>query len=305
MTFRKILCPTDFSPGSQRALDAAAQLARTHDSELIVMHAWSLPAVAFAGEYMYAPELVQQTAVDAQTALDAAVADLRAHGVPRASAFLVSGPAALAIEQVSKEVPAIDLIVLGTHGRTGAKRVLLGSVAEAVVRHATCAVLAIRPHGPLAFQHVLCPVDFSAESAAALELAAALVQPGGKGLSLVHVAELPAAWGEVRPFDVDHEPVRLAAAQLEAWAERIAKRCAATVTRHVSIGRAGAELLAMLDHDPSIDLVVMGNRGRAGLARLVLGSVAEKVVRYAHCPVLVTHAARDAVAPLAYQGSAA
>lgn len=283
----------------------AAQLALAHDSELVVMHAWSLPAVAFAGEYLYPPELVQQTAVDAQTELDAAVAQARA-SLPRVSSALLPGPAAGAIAEVAKDDPAIDLVVLGTHGRTGLRRVLLGSVAESVVRHAACAVLAVRPDQPAApFHHVLCPVDFSVESAAAVELAADLVEPGGQGITLVHVVEPPVAWGEVRPFDLDHEVVRHAAARLGEWADQLSARGPVQVSKRVRVGRPGAELLAALEADASVDLVVMGNRGRTGLTRLALGSVAEKLVRYAHCPVLVTHGARASDDPSSRHESAA
>src|ERR1700760_2630048 len=95
MTFRKILCPVDFSPGSQRALASAARLARAYDSELVFLHAWSLPAAV--GEFMYPAELVQDLADDAQRGLDAMVTDANKLGVGRVTGRLFEGPAARCI----------------------------------------------------------------------------------------------------------------------------------------------------------------------------------------------------------------
>lgn len=289
MTFQKILCPVNFSPGSQRALASAARLARAHDSELVVLHAWSLPP-AISAEFMYPAELVQNLADDAQRGLDAMVADVNKLGVGRVTGRLFEGSASRCIIDAIKGDPAIDLIVIGTHGRTGVRRVLLGSIAEAVVRQASCPVLTIRPEGELRpFHHVLCPVDFSPESRAAVDLAAGLAEAGGKGISLVHVVEMPAAWGELRTFDVDLQLSRLAHAQLDAWVHELATRVKVPVSSRVCVGRPGGELIALLDKDHTIDLVVIGNRGRTGLVRMALGSVAEKVVRHAPCPVLIAH----------------
>ncbi|HET9624949.1 MAG TPA: universal stress protein [Kofleriaceae bacterium] len=291
MAFHKILCPVDFSPGSQRALAAAARLARAHGGELIVLHAWALPSVAVAGEYFYPAELVQDFVNDAQRRVDVAVAEARALGAPQVTGRVIDGPAWRTIVDTAKLDPAIDVIVIGTHGRTGVRRVLLGSVAEAVVRHASCPVLTLRPEDELrSFRHVLCPIDFSPASRAAVELAGQLAEPGGKGIVLVHALELPSVWGDLRPFDADRELSRIANTQLAEWASELAARVKLPVVPRVLVGRPGGELLAALDADRSIDLVVIGNRGRTGLARMALGSVAEKIVRHAHCPVLVAHA---------------
>jgi len=183
-------------------------------------------------------------------------------------------------------------VVIGTHGRTGLARILLGSVAEKVVRHAPCPVLAIRPDDePKPFTHALCPTDFSEDSRQAIDFAAELVQPSGTGITLLHVIEAPVSYsGELPDPDLIRELDRRSAAQLEAWAARLRSMSSIPVTTRCRVGWPGAEILAAVDHDPSIDLVVMGSHGRTGIKRALLGSVAEKVVRHARCPVCVARA---------------
>ncbi|MBX3160945.1 MAG: universal stress protein [Deltaproteobacteria bacterium] len=287
MAFTKILCPIDFSAGSKQALRAATGLARTTGAELLVVHAWHIPAIAFAPEAPLSPAVVQGLVDESQRALDAAVADALAGGAQRVRGKLRSGvPWRCIVDELEAE--ASDVCVIGTHGRTGLARVLLGSVATQVVRHAPCAVLVVRPDGESApFRHALVPTDFSPSAVHALDLATALVAPGG-AITLLHVIEVPVSYaGEVTIADFARDLDQRAAAAVEREAARIAGPTVAVRTR---IGYPGAQTLAALDDDRTIDLVVMGSHGRTGIARALLGSVAEKVVRHARCPVLV---ARD------------
>jgi nucleotide-binding universal stress UspA family protein len=149
-------------------------------------------------------------------------------------------------------------------------------------------VLTIRPQShPLPFSHVLCPVDLSRPSHAAMSLAAELAQPGGAGITLLHVLEAPVSFGgELKP-DFHRELDARAAALLDRWTAELKTKVDAPVTQLTRLGRPGAQVLAVLEHDPTFDLVAMGSHGYTGAARLLLGSVAEKVVRHARCPVLV------------------
>jgi nucleotide-binding universal stress UspA family protein len=288
MTFRKILCPIDFSVGSRCAMTQAARLAIEHGAELVLLHAWFLPVIS--GEYVYPGELVQEVAEAAQRDLDGAVAEARELGVPAVSARLVNDSAPRAIVDAAKADPSIDVIAIGTRGRSGVSRFVLGSVAEAVVRHAPCPVLTIRHNLDVRpVKNVLVPVDFSARSRDALNLAAELVRPGGSGITLLHVVELPVAWGELRPFDVDRELSHRAAAQLKDWAADLATKTNVPVSTRICVGNPAHQLLEVLGTELVFDLVVIGSRGRTGLARMTLGSVAEKIVRHAPCAVLVTH----------------
>src|SRR5262249_50917557 len=132
-------------------------------------------------------------------------------------------------------------------------------------------------------------VDFSPRSRDAMNLAAEVAQAGGTGITLLHVVELPVAWGELRPFDVDRELSHRAAAQLKEWAAELASRTKLPVSTRVCVGNPGHQVLEVLGAELAFDLVVIGSRGRTGLARMALGSVAEKIVRHAPCAVLVTH----------------
>ncbi|MEO7731471.1 MAG: universal stress protein [Kofleriaceae bacterium] len=288
MTFRKILCPVDFSPGSHTAMRAAVRIAIERGAELVLVHAWYLPPVATGGEAMLSADRVQQLSDDAQLALDDEVQAASALGAKRVTQKLLNGVPWTVITDAARE--DIDLIVIGTHGRTGLARILIGSVAEKVVRHAPCPVLVVRPDGAVSpFTHVLCPVDFSASAHEAMELAGQLAQPGGAGITLLHVIEVPVAYsGEPNLPGLYRDLDQLSVALLEEWAKELRTTTSVPVTPRCRIGHPGAGTLAVLDADATFDLVVMGSRGRTGMARALLGSVAEKVVRHARCPVLVS-----------------
>lgn len=268
----------------------AVRLANERDAELVLVHAWHLPPVAFAGEFMYPPDIVQVLSDEAKRGLDAAVAEAKQLGARHVTSRLLTGPPSQEIVDLAKQEPASGLIVIGTHGRSGLARIVLGSVTEMVVRHAPCSVLAVRPHNdPLPFSHVLCPVDLSRPAHHAMSLAAELAKPGGAGITLLHVLESPVSFGgELKP-DFHRELDARAAALLDRWSAELKTKVDIPVTQLTRIGRPGAQVLAVLDEDPTFDLVVMGSHGYTGASRLLLGSVAEKVVRHARCPVLVAH----------------
>lgn len=290
MTFTKILCPVDFSPGSRQAMRTAVRLAGERDAELVLAHAWHIPPTAFAGEHAYATDIVQLIADDAQRALDEAVGEARKLGARRVTPKLLSGlPWQQIVDVAARE--SVGLIVIGTHGRTGLSRVVMGSVAEMVVRHAACPVLTVRPSNePAPYTRVLCPIDLSRPARDALQLAAELVQPGGAGITLLHVLELPVTYsGKMPTPDFHRELDARGAALLDRWTAELRAQVSVPVAQLTRIGRPGAQVLAVLDDDRTFDLVVMGSHGHTGVTRLLLGSVAEKVVRHARCPVLVAH----------------
>ncbi len=289
MSFRKILCSTDFSAGSDEALGFAAQLASMANAQLVVSHAWFVPSLAYAGEsWVLSSSVVDNMVKDAELGLATAVAKAARLGVADATSLLVNGRPDDHIVSTLRDDPAYDLVVIGTHGRTGLKRVLLGSVAEQVVRHAPCSVLVARPRQQNApIQSVLCPVDFSESSRRALDMAAEMVMPGGAGITLIHSIELPARYGEDATLMADVEEIGTRTAELlEKWAQRVRAKTGATITTQTRHGGAGAQILGVLE-EGTFDLVVMGSHGRTGIRRALLGSDAEKVMRHASCPVLV------------------
>jgi nucleotide-binding universal stress UspA family protein len=290
MAFTKIMCPVDFSPGSQQAMRTAVRIANERDAELVLVHSWYVPATAFAGEFAYAADIVQGLSDDAQHALETAAGEARKLGARRVTSRMLHGLPWQQIVDAARAEPGLGLLVIGTHGRTGLSRVLMGSVAELVVRHAPCPVLTVRPDNePAPYRHVLCPVDLSKPARDALPLAAELARPGGAGITLLHVIELPISYsGDLVP-DFHRDIDARAAALLDRWTADLKAKVSVPVAQRTRVGRAGAQILRLLDDDRSFDLVVMGSHGNTGIARMLLGSVAEKVVRHARCPVLVAH----------------
>jgi nucleotide-binding universal stress UspA family protein len=144
MTMHKILCPIDFSPGSQRALHMAIRLANEQHAELALMHVWYVPTTGL-GDFPFPRGLAERIVGQARQALDDAVQEARDAGVTAVTSQLAKGVPGWTIIAAVNDDRAIDLVVVGTHGRTGLARVLVGSVAEYIVRHAPCAVLVVRP----------------------------------------------------------------------------------------------------------------------------------------------------------------
>ena len=294
MTSRKLLCPVDFSPGSHHALQVATRMAREANAELVLVHAWYVPLATFGGDYPMPTDLVREVEADVQRGLATATDEATRLGAPRVTSRLLRGVPWDQIVETAREDPAIDLIIMGTHGRSGLARVLLGSVVEQVIRHAPCSVLAARaPGGVQPFRNVLCPIDFSEESRHALERAAELAAPGAAGIALLHVIEPAVALGNL-PMGENNLPAvdRRAAHELAGWASDLEKRVSVPVRTEIRIGRPGVQTLGVLDADPTFDLVIMGSHGRTGIRRVLLGSVAEKVLRHAACPVLIVRSPR-------------
>jgi len=143
MTFEKILCPIDFSDGARQAMQLAAKLAVESGGEVILVYVWH-PTYVVSPEVTYSDAMAAQLRTDSEAELERWKAELETLGARCGGAKVLVGVPWDEIVAVAKRDPAIDLLVIGTHGRTGLKRALLGSVAEKVVRHATCPVLVVR-----------------------------------------------------------------------------------------------------------------------------------------------------------------
>lgn len=144
MTTHKILCPLDFSAGAQQALHLAIRLAQEQRAKLELMHVWYVPSTGL-GDFPFPRGIAERILADARKSLDASAAEARTAGLEVTSRLLQGVPGWTIIDAVNKD-PAIDLLVIGTHGRTGLKRALVGSVAEYIVRHAPCPVVVARPN---------------------------------------------------------------------------------------------------------------------------------------------------------------
>ena len=144
MPFKKILCAIDFSESSHVATMTAAQLAAESGAALTLVHVWQPPILTRDSAALLADEVHAQFVADCTRALAKAVAQLEGIGVSKIETKLLAGVAWDCLVKEAASDPAYDLIVVGTHGRTGIEYVLVGSVAEKVVRHAPCPVLVAR-----------------------------------------------------------------------------------------------------------------------------------------------------------------
>ena len=139
---KKILCPVDFSGGSDKAVAKAEELAKALDAEIELVHAYQLPMLALPdAPVTVSPAFIAEVTSSAERALSQVCEAVRARGL-RATTKLLQGYPAEVIVERAREINA-DLIVLGTHGRGGVQRFLLGSTAERVVRTATVPVLTV------------------------------------------------------------------------------------------------------------------------------------------------------------------
>jgi nucleotide-binding universal stress UspA family protein len=144
MSFHKILCPTDFSPGSRQALHMAAALAREGRAQLVLAHVWQPSQWATGGEFQLAPDVIRELVDSEEAELAKWKLEAKELGVKEIATRFLTGAPWDQIVDAAQDDRGIDLIVMGTHGRTGLKHVLLGSVAEKVMRHAPCPVLIVR-----------------------------------------------------------------------------------------------------------------------------------------------------------------
>lgn len=194
----------------------------------------------------------------------------------------------------------IDLISIGTHGRRGPGRILLGSVAEEVVRKATQPVLTVRgardgDHEERAerVDRILVPVDFSEYSREALHCAKEWADMYGASIDLLHVVveDLHPTFyiGGVKSiYDVEPDIEEKVADKLDKYATDVPGPDV-DVRTHVAVGSAPSHIAEFVD-EHGIDLVSMSTHGRTGMDRFLLGSVAEKVIRHVKCPVLTVKA---------------
>lgn len=281
-----VLCAIDFSPTSVAVLQYATLIARADEAAVHAVHVYSLPVLSgVEGAALLPRELEDGARESSSRSLRALIDEHRDPAVPTA-AYGVSGTPAEAIVREARRC-GCDLIVVGTGGRTGLPRLLLGSVAERVLHKSPIDVLVV-PAGvevspAKRIGSILCAVDFSAPAEAALLAACDLAAKHGARLHVVHAWEPPAHLAEGAELALTTREQELAR-DLEALVHRHPVP-RVSVTRHLRRGLPSAEIVA-LAAELDVDLVVMGTTGRTGVERFLLGSVAERVVRSSAAPVL-------------------
>jgi nucleotide-binding universal stress UspA family protein len=290
-TIKRILVPIDFSSASDDALAYAKTLAGRFGASLHLVHAFEDPftIAAFASEmYSTLPlSLRDEMLRDAERRLSERLPEDQ-KTLFNGTTQILTGLPAKTIVDYSATLGA-DLIVMGTHGRSGMAHLLLGSVAERVVRLAAAPVLTIRqPAGPV--RRILVPTDFSATADAALDYAYLVAERFGASIQLLHVLNDPfVREGFVGDSYITEVPALRTAMRREAQsrlAHRATERQPAIAVDGEILFGYGANTIAEYARARGVDLVVMGTHGRTGVAHLLLGSVAEGLVRIAPCPVL-------------------
>ena len=287
LNINKILFPTDFSTCAERAFSHAAELAVLFDAEIHTFHA----RVRQQHDY---PALQHLLDLPEDTIPKSPQVTPREHStstpnvVIKADATAKSACDAILGYTDSRE---IDLIVMGSHGHRGPRRLFLGSTAECVIRNAPCPVLTLRDGAKTMkngkINRIMVPVDFSDFSREALAHAVALATLTGASISLIHVIEeafLPTVYG-VDPVNFMSDPLKKK--YDEALQELGTSMVPPGIDVHVKteVGHA-AETITAFAASESIDLIIVASHGLTGLKRFFLGSTAAALNRQAPCAVL-------------------
>jgi len=286
ITLKNILFLTDFSEPSAVALPYAAMIARAYGAKVTALH------VVVPSAYTYMTPEMSATLLDAQddaarTEMGRVEADFA--GLPR-EAIIERDIGVWPVLTRSLQEREVDLIVLGTHGRTGLKKAVFGSTAEEVFRRTSVPVLTIGPevrmggHNGGRFQCVLFATDFNSVSSAAASYAVSLAQENQSRLVLLHVLPAPKA-------GKDNKSVELSVAEALHRVEDLLPRDAELWCRPepvVEHGQASAQILATAERCGA-DLIVLGVRGMdtlSGLVTRVERATAYEAIAHAPCPVL-------------------
>lgn len=289
MSIKTILVPTDFLAPSLKAISYGSALAENFRAALHLVHVNDLGIE----HPVLAPLFSLDGAIDQQlrrrlkgiaAEVECPVRSQRCH-VRKGKAF----------DQICREarLRSADLIVISTHSHNGFKRFAIGSTAEAVVRHSPCPVLVLRgaEHGVgIAMRNILVPVDFSDCSRGALRYAIGFARRFGAKLTLLHTIypHYYATSDVYNAADVPRLITSMQHAAVNDMRELVRTTAFAGVPfeTRVTLGFPGSEIPTYAAR-MGADLIVTATHGRTGLQRVLIGSVAESVVRHSGCPVLV------------------
>jgi nucleotide-binding universal stress UspA family protein len=300
LNIQNILVPTDFSKMSMQAIPFARQLARRFGASIHLAHVHDfsyaanfVPSVSPVVPFSFMPyehDVEQAVVKELESAADeCGVSSARCH-------VLTGAPPFDEICRLAHTIPA-DLIIMPTHGRTGLKHVFLGSTAERIVQHSSCPVLVTRGNSARSnngsrfrMRTILVPVDFSSCSREGLRYAISFANEFGAKIILLHATYLGYIYSSegTAIYDIP---------ALQKAARKTAGRKMRELMRSVSFGSAkfetvlteGSPVLDICafakDHD--VDLIITSTHGLTGLKHVLIGSIAEQVVRHAQCSVLV------------------
>jgi len=298
---KKVLFTTDFSEISNHALPYAIKMAKIFDAELVMLHAVTLyehdpndPGHRFPSLESYCAEL--RRAADKR--FQVCAEEIGDAGVKIRKAVVQGISPRAAILDFLRDEGGFGLVVMSTHGRSGLSHVLLGSVAENVIRYSPCPVLVVknpehefldRRTGEVHLRKILFPLDFSKESIRPLDLLRAIAARHGSEVIVYHAidVEIPAIY-----YTAGIESVLQLDPGLRERVEKEMRELIGTrldglnVHFMVAEGRA-AKLIRAFARQQEIDLIVMGAAGSHGIGDFLFGSTASRVIQKAVCPVLI------------------
>ena len=313
--FSRILVPLDGSPLAEAILPEVMELAALHGAEVMLLRV----ALAHAFPGTSQTDVQVRAVEEAEGYLAGVQQHLDARGLLVNCAVRYGHAAGEILDHA--QTRGATLIAMSTHGRSGIRRLVLGSVAEAVLRAAPVPVLLLHAReaapastpaeagvpgavgvarvrqGELSAPsvgHILCPVDFSANSDRAMEYAGALAQRFGADLTVLHVIyDLL----DITCSHIPHPPLEQLREEMMRQAEQTlrhrVRRRLDSLPRVKTAVAAGPPFRQIIRYarEHGVDLIVMGTQGLSGLDRLIMGSTAERVVRTAPCPVVSIRAA--------------
>lgn len=277
--FDTILVPIDDSPGSERAFEVAATLAKRYGSAVHVLSVVDEHGPR-DGEWDYDGDS------PAAAFLDAHADEFEADEIDVTPAVR-EGIVHEEILDYADE-SGVDLVVMGTHGRTGVRRYLLGSVTEKVVRLSDVPVLSVKADAEpdeVAFDDILLPTDGSSGAEAAIEPTAALASETDATVHVLSAVDTRSLGIDVGSSVIIDELESVAEDAVATASDRLYEEGVDVVKTAVTHGIPYRTILKAIE-DNDVDLVVIGTHGRTGIDRYLLGSVTEKIVRTAPVPVL-------------------
>ena len=291
---KTILCTTDFSDYSNQTVVYGAAIAKEFDARLLVCHVIDLQFAAIYGTVHFLPPDLQTQSIE--TAQERIAELMQAQPVPW-EAVVSTGPPADEISRLVTE-RAVDLAISATHGRTGLKRFILGSVTERLMRSLKCPLLVVRETPPelmpdpgqgLRFKKILVGCDFSPAANAALEYGVSLAQEFEAELHLIHVLE-PQVYSDflATTLDEGHGDTDGIRAELDRRLTELITPEVMNWCRVKTVVVEGRPFEAITGYagENDIDLVALGVRGYGVVETLFLGSTTDRVIRKAQCPVL-------------------
>ena len=289
-TLTRIVATTDFSDTADVALEWAMALARQHGASLCLVHALTLPAPL--PDYVPSgTDFGQEMHQIALRKLDETAARVRAAGIAVDLEVPIGVPSQ-SIVRIAEEEGA-GLVVIGTRGLTGITHMLLGSTAERVVQRAPCPVLTVHPDDRgygTPVRSILVPTDFSPHAEEAARVARACLCAAGAParLVLLHAYHLPIEYTAYGPIPTSVNFMADVGADAQEQLDLAAGGLRAEGLEVETVAREGYAPEVIVDEAEKrgVDVIALGTHGRTGLAHLLLGSTAERVVQHAKCPVM-------------------